>query len=173
MESLLVFLMENLLRLVIPDECYIWLRGRHPKLLELINLLLLLPIGVWLMLVFIVVVTMIDKLGEWDRDWVEIVLGLGAVIAPVVLVIVLRLLLRRFWKPSARMLADNDVMVQQEIMEQERIEAPRRAEHAARVALRKLKRPGWRCGYCGTENNVTRIRCSLCDRLYTENQGNM
>lgn len=159
-------LVELVLRLVIPDECYIWLRAKNPLLVKLLSALLIWPALAWILAVFGSVFLIAEAFRDPSYFWQIMLLVILAVGAPVVVVIVVRKLLRRFWKPSAQMLADNDALVKKEIEEQKRRSAPYRAEKAARAALRKLKRPDWRCTYCGSWSPVKSIRCTCCDRLY-------
>lgn len=127
-------LVDWLVSLVIPPECLIWLQSRHPMLLALISvavLLLLTPCVLGCVLGALTVGDYFER-GNADMLWA----GLGMMVIPVasmaLLTWLLRSLLYLFWKPTPQMLAQNDEVVAAEVREVEVLRQQESAEAAER-----------------------------------------
>ena len=171
MSGLIEILMTEVLRLVMPHECYIYVKSRHPLLVALIGIALGLPLSMWVVFTGMM---LFMGLGSMRAD--ELWSFLLFAIAPVVVLLAVKLLLKKFWKPTPEMISHNDAMVKKEIAEMEKQadeEAARKKEKetAAEAAIaRGLPPPDdekrWVCPSCGKRNDTSEYACTRCGRSY-------
>lgn len=144
-------LMTNFLRLLLPKECYIWFQSIYKPLVWLINIAATILIVFWLIMASVLLSSDYQPVNQWD----ELFVWAFALVPPVLLVLA-KVLLKAFWKPTPEMLAHNDREVAKEI-EQVRKQAGQ---------LPVAENPGiqryWSCPNCGSRNEESDSSCLRC-----------
>jgi len=147
--------------LILGKDCSLWMSKKHPRVMTLMYWLLL-PLaaigsvaGVLLSNLLIGTRPFGMMNLTFPEAFLTFVLFASALLFPVLLGLLLRLIVLILWHPSAQTRREIEAF---------------QAEDAAAVAKRQRKREmkHWICPDCGTENNVMREYCTRCNHRWAE-----
>ena len=108
---LIPLLAANVLRWLMPAECYVWFRARNRILEQLLGLGVTTVIIFWGLIAGVMVWSLFTS--SWET-WETIGILLFAAALPVGL-LAAKLLMKIFWKPTPEMLAFNDELMKSEL----------------------------------------------------------
>jgi len=108
---LIPLLASNVLRWLMPAECYVWFRARNRMLEQLLGLGVTTVIIFWGLIAGVMVWSLFTS--SWEM-WETICILLFAAALPVGL-LAAKLLMKIFWKPTPEMLAFNDELMKAEM----------------------------------------------------------
>lgn len=156
MGELLGHLLKNLGNLILPPECYIYMKNRHPGRLALIWIGLLVLAAPGLSCVFILPIALLSMIGtnNLGRDLWMVLECLLTIAGTAGVLTVVRMLVHRLWKPTPEMLADNDAAVAKELQQME--------EEARITPEEHQELHTWLCPSCGTRNGNPYPACIRC-----------
>lgn len=158
-------LLETVPRFILPGECYIWLRERHPWWLRGLTGLLTPLIIFWTALLLLLpdaIAGLKVQQALYPESGVMptvLLFGLGLTLPPLVLLLV-RLLVHALWKPSPEMLRQNAETVAEE---EAQAEAEEDAQEDLLISLRRERLQPWICKTCGQEVSGATLRCPHCN----------
>lgn len=144
---MLELLIAEVPRLILPHEWYIYLKSKYNILLVLGGIALGVPLFLWAAFTPFVLF-----FGWRDMPLDEYLTFLPVAIAPPVVLVAVRLLLKKFWKPTPEVLCHNDELVKKELEKQ--------AEEKAKTVVRDPLH--WVCPVCGKKNRIKQANCARC-----------
>lgn len=155
------------LKLLLPQDLFFYLRYRHPRLIALISLPLILIAAFWGGLLLLVPDTIKELVRLSSIGLKNLMLRnlLGyslCLFGPVILFFVAGKLFRRFWKPSQQMLDYNNSVI-----------AALEAEEQSMEVQEKLQAQHtgfWYCPSCAKPNSTVRSTCWNCNAHRPEDQ---
>lgn len=155
LSGLTPYLMANLLRLLLPKECYIWLRSKYPVGSRLIDAAVIIPFLLWLLFVAATIL-----LEYHPVDQADAMTTLAFILVPPVLLVLAKVLLKILWKPTPEMLAHNDRAVAEEL---EQVQKEMQKQQTQPVSQQTFGRC-WQCPNCGSKNDESEQSCLRCGR---------